>query len=741
MKKFKKFVGIIVAAALFASPVMTGSVPQAAAAKLVMNKKNIKMTEGSIYKLKVKKVTPKKAGKKVKYKTNNKKVAAVSKKGKIKAKKAGKAVITVTLKSNKKIKAKVKVTVTKKEGAAYTPDTFNTAKPDVTQQPQKETAQPYDIGSATSKPQKETAPPSDGQTDEPIQTPDTQTTDTPSSPGPTLVPESKNLCINGDFEDGLTGWTVNYDINGFKEYTEKDGNKCALISARWNIASGIKTTIQGDFKEGQTLTYTYSIKRAEEYKGDEFNYFGINFEYNTDTESPVHDYSIVPDNGMLYGNMTEWTTAYGQYIVKADTSYIDLTINEVLWGHDGLDFYIDNIAVITDDMAITVPRDRAVYQRDSENKADVLVNVKYDPGYDVCARLVENDRELSSWEKLKDSDGLYSGTIHDVPAGGWYKLEVQALDKSTKKVVAAAGVERVGVGEVFITGGQSNSCNFGQVKMAAKEDIVSAYDATLGIWKHCFDPQPNNSGGGGIDGSPWPAFGDEMVSLTKVPIGMVSTGYGGRTIKQILTENYDPIKEAINSLKPYGFRAFLIHQGEADVLTDREAYKKDYIALINKSRADAGFDLPWIVAKVSYPCGADLMKTLNEAQKAICNNYDIFEGPTTDDMTEEYRREDNIHFNEKGLIEHGKRWANVVINKLCTPYTISTDSGMSHGTIAQSGEQFYATNMVTLTPVPDEGYKYVEGSLKVNNGEFALNGTTFKMPAEDVTVKAEFVKE
>lgn len=739
------------AAALFVSPVITESVPQAATTKLVMNKKKIKLVEGSTYKLKVKKVTPKKAGKKVRYKTSNKKIVTVNKKGKIKAKKAGKAIVTVTLKSDKKVKAKVKVTVTgKSDNVPNTLNVSNTEKPSVTQEPLSATKSPSvdntavpdntpDIGKPTPTQEPSTsAEPSSSP--EPSSLPKTS-----SSPRPTVVPEAKNLCINGDFEDGLTGWTVNYDIYGLREYTEADGNKCALVSARWNIASGIKTTIQGDFKEGQTLTYTYSIKRVDEYEGDEFNYFAINFEYNTETESPVQDWSIIPDNGMVYGNASEWTTAYGQYVVKADTSYIDLTINEVLWGHEGLDFYVDNIAVITDDMAITLPRDRAVYQRNSDNKADVLVNVKYDPGYEVEARLVNNGEALSSWEKLNDANGMYSGTIANVPAGGWYKLEVQALNKSTNEIAATANIERVGVGEVFITGGQSNSCNFGQVKMAAKEDIVSAYDANLGIWKHCFDPQPNNSGGGGLDGSPWPAFGDELVSLVKVPVGMVSTGYGGRTIKQILTENYDPIKEAINSLKPYGFRAFLIHQGEADVNTDREDYKKDYIALINKSREDAGFDLPWIIARVgrvgSFPCDAEQMKTLNDAQEAVCNNYDIFVGPTTDDMLDGYRREDSVHFNEKGLIEHGKRWAHVVVEKLCTGYTVSADSGMLHGTIAQSGQKFYATNMVTLTPVPEAGYKYVEGSLKVNDGAFTVNGTTFKMPAENVTVTAQFEKE
>lgn len=57
------------------------------------------------------KIKPKKASKKVTFRSSNKKVATVSKKGKVTAKKVGKVTITVTSKSQKKWKKKVKLTV------------------------------------------------------------------------------------------------------------------------------------------------------------------------------------------------------------------------------------------------------------------------------------------------------------------------------------------------------------------------------------------------------------------------------------------------------------------------------------------------------------------------------------------------------------------------------------------------------------------------------------------------------
>lgn len=83
--------------------------------KITMNKKNVSLEVGKTFKLKVKKVKPKKASKAVTYKTNKKKVATVSKKGVIKAKSAGTATITVTSKKSKKLKVKVKVNVKNKQ--------------------------------------------------------------------------------------------------------------------------------------------------------------------------------------------------------------------------------------------------------------------------------------------------------------------------------------------------------------------------------------------------------------------------------------------------------------------------------------------------------------------------------------------------------------------------------------------------------------------------------------------------
>jgi hypothetical protein len=64
-------------------------------------------------------------------------------------------------------------------------------------------------------------------------------------------------------------------------------------------------------------------------------------------------------------------------------------------------------------------------------------------------------------------------------------------------------------------------------------------------------------------------------------------------------------------------------------------------------------------------------------------------------------------------------------------------SATSNGTVSCALSQAAAGTTVTLTVTPAEGYALVAGSLKVNGTP--ISGTSFVMPAADVTITAEFV--
>lgn len=408
--------------------------------------------------------------------------------------------------------------------------------------------------------------------------------------------------------------------------------------------------------------------------------------------------------------------------------------------------FSSSIAKAAQTIDVTVPTERAIYQRDNSNMAQVTVSVSYEGDADVKAQLLKDGNALCDWVSLVKEGTSYTGVLPNIPGGGWYQLDVKAFDKTTRNELDSKTVEKVGVGEVFITGGQSNSCNFGGAKTTAKNDIVSAFNVKTQEWQHCEDSQPSNSGfnTGNGGGSAWPSMGDALVALTDVPVGFISTGVGSAKIEELRTTHYFAIKDAITYLKPYGYRAFLLHQGEADTPgTDRTKYLESLQELIKQTRTDAGYDLNWVIAQVSYAWSnyndQKKMESMKETQRAACNDYNIFVGPTTDDLQGEYRHTDNLHLSELGLIEHGKRWADVVYKKLISKYDVICDETIKNGTVVFDNTSYNAGDKVAVTVVPDDGYYFNPGSLKVYNEPGAIDGTSFIMHAEKAVVSAEFV--
>lgn len=72
-----------------------------------------------------------------------------------------------------------------------------------------------------------------------------------------------------------------------------------------------------------------------------------------------------------------------------------------------------------------------------------------------------------------------------------------------------------------------------------------------------------------------------------------------------------------------------------------------------------------------------------------------------------------------------------------TKYNVTIDT-MSNGTVTADKAAAVEGETVNLTVTPDEGYRLVEGSLKVNGA--AITGSSFMMPGEDAVVTATFEK-
>ncbi|HEY2083380.1 MAG TPA: sialate O-acetylesterase [Verrucomicrobiae bacterium] len=301
-----------------------------------------------------------------------------------------------------------------------------------------------------------------------------------------------------------------------------------------------------------------------------------------------------------------------------------------------------------------------------------------------------NENTLDEWQPLPfDNRVRHFRAELRAPAGGWYRVQVRLVAGGTN--VDEASVEHVGIGEVFVIAGQSNSANHGEEKQRAKNPLVVAFGN--GHWQPAADPEPGASGKGG---SFMPAFGDAMADRFKVPIGLVAIGEGSTSVREWLPagdamaappdtghntilvgsnswvsvgELFDRITNVEKQFGTNGFRAVLWHQGESDSHEppDRQIPPATYRAylqrVIEASRAAAGWRVPWFVAQVSYHSPQDPgWPELRAAQKSLATDGIALAGPNTDELGPEFRQNNGkgIHFSGAGQRRHGELWAELV---------------------------------------------------------------------------------
>ncbi len=276
-------------------------------------------------------------------------------------------------------------------------------------------------------------------------------------------------------------------------------------------------------------------------------------------------------------------------------------------------------------------------------------------------------------------------------AGGFYTVEVRALDDHRATVTET--VANVGVGEVFVVSGQSNSTNYGEVQQLTQTRMVTSFDGSA--WVLANDPQPGTQDNS-TKGSFIPSFGDALYRKYHVPIGVASVGHGSTSVRQWLPAGtpadnmptmtryitrrpggvlisdgtlFNGMMLRIHQLGPHGFRALLWHQGESDAHQPpaheiaATTYASMMRQLIRAAHKQAGWDFPWFVAQATYHTPDDpSCPPIRDAQRSLWQSGVALEGPDTDTLTAVYRQNGGkgTHFNDAGLKAHGELWAEKV---------------------------------------------------------------------------------
>ena len=320
------------------------------------------------------------------------------------------------------------------------------------------------------------------------------------------------------------------------------------------------------------------------------------------------------------------------------------------------------------------------------------------------------------------------------PAGGWYRLEVRLKHQDT--VTAVGAVEHVGVGEVFVIAGQSNSANHGEERQIAKTGLVANFTGTE--WKLAHDPQPGASGDGG---SFVPPLGDLLAVRFNVPVGMIAAGVGATSVREWLPRGtrfpnpptlvgnvtrldsgewesngmlFEHLMARIKPREsgPRNFRAVVWHQGESDAnQTDTtrtlsgERYRQFLAQLIRAARREIGWEIPWFVAQASYHTPDDPSSAeIRTAQQSLWNSGVAIEGPDSDALVGDLREGGGkgVHFSGRGLREHAVRWEAKIGPWLEQQLTVAPSPSGPTPRLVLPGENFTVAGRTAFLFLPPE---------------------------------------
>lgn len=230
--------------------------------------------------------------------------------------------------------------------------------------------------------------------------------------------------------------------------------------------------------------------------------------------------------------------------------------------------------------------------------------------------------------------------------------------------------------KVFIVYGQSNTANSGQIGYKNTEKVHMFLNGKS------YKYQEPSLGATGRDGNVWGRLGDKLIKKnSKIDnVYFALAGWGGKSIQEL---NHSPYIDLYfshikNVLKSFGkIDGILFQQGEANNPLDKRwnnatiSGDEKYIYFLNLlfEKTKKLTDAPIWIAKTSF-CGNKkpiYYNLVNQQNKFINNNKNIFHGPNTDEIREEkYRLPDKCHFSYLGLDIYSEMWFNSIINRIET---------------------------------------------------------------------------
>jgi hypothetical protein len=351
--------------------------------------------------------------------------------------------------------------------------------------------------------------------------------------------------------------------------------------------------------------------------------------------------------------------------------------------------YCETISSST--VKIVQPVRYGVYQRKKDNTADVPICIlsnrkpaRVEARWKYAEVNVKKSTDtviFREWQPISFEyrEGQIIGYI-TLAAGGWYILQVRAGSNEADSEIYE--MEYIGVGDVFVTAGQSNAANYGQTLQTTQTGLVVSFDGKK--WSLADDPQPI---AGGYHGSIWPIVGDMLQETLLVPIGFLNVAVGGTSIKHWDPELalstttftcYTRMQKYVLLLKPFGHKAVLWHQGEGDWHESTYPYYYDGLKKLILAYKKDFADVPWMIAVVGNN-DTRVISYIGEqgsrrAQKEIIKEGLALKGPDTDILPPYFRTDKRADFSSRfdaeGLIAHARLWYACLIYNFYNEVTV-----------------------------------------------------------------------
>lgn len=213
----------------------------------------------------------------------------------------------------------------------------------------------------------------------------------------------------------------------------------------------------------------------------------------------------------------------------------------------------------------------------------------------------------------KDFTGTFETTFR-IPVGGLYRIETSLETKSTLPNITwlyrGDCVLHLGVGDLFVIAGQSNSAGYSRDFCADPPSLMVHLYRNRSCWDLACHPLNESTGiegmaneEMGIPGvSPYLSFGKKYQELTGRPVGLVQTSLGGSPMRRWTPEKGELYLNMLEKMRQAGnrFAGVLWYQGCSDTDPGQSGlYAERFRQYVTAVRRELGYEIPFFTMQLN----------------------------------------------------------------------------------------------------------------------------------------------